>query len=341
MADSGWQDFYTLESYIAYQQRKYPQSRGVFSDILRRIGVASKNIASKVRMAGLVDVLGKQGVTNVQGEDQMKLDLLANDIMKASLKWLPSIAALASEEDGELMIITHPEGNSGDHYVVFFDPIDGSSNIDVNVSVGTIFSIHRCSCTPDSINTQDILKPGHDQVAAGYVVYGSSTMFVYTTGHGVHAFTLDPNVGEFLLSQENLLIPDRCRYFSSNDSNHKNWTEAARQYANLLRYGDDPRYQKISSRYTGSLVADIHRNLLEGGVFMYPENFQTGMGKLRLMYECSPMSMIIEQAGGLATTGFERILDIQPKAIHQRVPFVAGNRQEIELYEKLLREFHT
>ena len=336
MTESGRLDFYTLEGFIAYQQRLYPSSRGVFSDILRRIGVASKIISSKVRMAGLIDVLGKQGVQNVQGEEQMKLDLLANDTMKTSLKMLPSIAGLASEEDGEMTIVAQPDNFDGDHYIVFFDPIDGSSNIDVNVSVGTVFSVHRCPHHPDVIDESAFLKPGNAQVAAGYVVYGSSTMFVYTTGQGVHGFTLDPEIGEFVLSHENIKTPDRCKYFSANDSNYRRWTEPTRRFVDRIRGGSEPRYEKTSSRYTGSLVADVHRNILEGGVFMYPENQDTGKGKLRLLYECSPMAMIFEQAGGLATTGKERILDIQPTHLHQRVPFVAGNRHEVELYEKIL-----
>ena len=337
MSESGWHDFYTLEGYIAYQQRLHPSSRGVFSDILRRIGVASKIISSKVRMAGLINVLGKQGVINVQGEEQMKLDLLANDIMKTSLKWLPSISGLASEEDGEMTIFTHTDKFEGDHYIVFFDPIDGSSNIDVNVSVGTVFSIHRCPYKSQTIGELEFLKPGCAQVAAGYVVYGSSTMFVYTTGQGVHGFTLDPEIGEFVLSHESMKIPDRCKYFSANDSHYRHWTDPTRQFADRIRYGEEPRYEKTSSRYTGSLVADIHRNLVEGGVFMYPENQDTGMGKLRLLYECAPMAMLIEQAGGMASTGKERILDIQPTHLHQRVPFIAGNKVEVELYEKMIQ----
>jgi len=330
--------WYTLEGFIAHKQRLYPSSRGVFSDILRRISVASKIISSKVRMAGLIDVLGKQGVTNIQGEEQMKLDLLANDTMKTSLKLLPSVAGLASEEDGEMTILAQPDKFDGDHYIVFFDPIDGSSNIDVNVSVGTIFSVHRCPHRPKVISEAEFLKKGTEQVAAGYVVYGSSTMFIYTTGEGVHGFTLDPEIGEFVLSNENIRIPDRCKYISFNDSNYRKWTDATQRFVDLIRSGSSPRYEKTSSRYTGSLVADVHRNLLEGGLFMYPENRDTGLGKLRLMYECAPMAMIFEQAGGLATTGKERILDIQPTHLHQRVPFIAGNRHEVELYEKMVKE---
>ena len=336
MAESGWQDFETLESYIAKEHRQYPGSRGVFADLLRRMGLASKVIYSRVGKAGLLDVLGEHGATNVQGEDQQKLDVIANRVIKSTFDWMPAVAGLASEEDADCSVFARPSGYVGDRYVLMFDPLDGSSNIDANVSVGTIFSIARCQSGEADPSIECFMQPGRYQLAAGYVIYGSSTMFVYTTGHGVHGFTLDPEVGEFVLSHENIQIPDRCKCFSANDSYYKRWDQPTREFADTIRYGDDERYQKTSSRYIGSLVSDFHRNLLYGGVFMYPAEAATGKGKLRLLYELAPLAMIAEQAGGLASTGRERILDIVPSELHQRLPVVIGNRREVELYEKML-----
>ncbi len=345
MPDSGWKDFETLESYIAKEQRMHPHSRGVFSNLLRRIGVASKVVTSKVQKAGLVDVLGMQGTQNVQGETQAKLDVLANDIMKATFRWMPSIAGMASEEDDEMIPVARKTSvDDDDHYIILFDPLDGSSNIDANVSVGTIFSIHRAISDTKGLKSDepcilgDFLQPGYKQEAAGYVIYGSSTMLVYTTGHGVHGFTLDPEIGEYILSHENIIIPDRCKCFSANEANYNKWDAPSKQFADYVRFGSEERYQKLSSRYIGSFVADFHRNLLYGGVFMYPADEATGKGKLRLLYECAPIAMLAEQAGGLASTGRERILDIQPSDLHERVPIIVGNRREVELYEKMVAE---
>lgn len=338
MAAAGWQDFDTLESYIAKEQRAFPESRGVFTDILRRIGVASKVISAKTQKAGILDVLGKQGQENVQGEQQMKLDVIANEIMKATFHWMPSVAGMATEEEEEYTVFPRAANYEGDRYIVLFDPLDGSSNIDANVSVGTIFSVHRIAAEAETLSLGDFLRPGRQQIGAGYVIYGSSTMFVFTTGHGVHGFTLDPEIGEYILSHENIRIPDRCKCFSANEANYAKWDEPTKRFADLIRYGDDPRYAKTSSRYIGSLVADFHRNLLYGGVFLYPADARTGKGKLRLLYECAPMAMLAEQAGGLASAGRERILDIVPRELHQRVPIVVGTRREVELYEGMVRE---
>ena len=293
MKESGWHDFDTLESYIAKEQRAYPESRGVFTDILRRIGVASKVISAKVQKAGIVDVLTVYP-PRAQGE--------------------------------------------GDRYLVLFDPLDGSSNIDANVSVGTIFSIHKLDSPRKNPTFEDFLKPGSKQVSAGYVIYGSSTMFVFTTGHGVHGFTLDPEVGEYVLSHEDLKIPDVCKCFSANEANYSRWDEPTKKFADRVRYSEEERYAKSTSRYIGSLVADFHRNLLYGGVFMYPSDSKNRNGKLRLLYECAPMAMIIEQAGGLATTGKIRVMDVVPTELHQRVPLIIGCRTEVELYEKMVAE---
>jgi len=338
MTNSGWHDFDTLESFIAKDQRRFPESRGVFADVLRRVGVASKVVAAKVQKAGLLDVLGKQGAKNVQDEEQAKLDVIANEIMKATFHWMPLVGGIATEEEEKFTVYPPRSGNEGDRYIVLFDPLDGSSNIDANVSVGTIFSIHRAEGGPRMCEEKDFLQPGSKQVAAGYVIYGSSTMFVFTTGHGVHGFTLDPEVGEYVLSHEGIQIPDVCTCFSANESNYPKWDDPTRRFVDMIRGRKDERYAKTSSRYIGSLVADFHRNLLYGGIFMYPADAKTGKGKLRLLYECAPMAMIAEQAGGAATTGKQRILDVQPKELHQRIPFVVGTKRDVELYEQMLAE---
>jgi fructose-1,6-bisphosphatase I len=330
--------FKTLESCIANEQHLHPSSRGFFADILRRIGVASKIIESKVQRAGLGDVLGKQGNVNVQGEEQMKLDVLSHELMMNTLGWLPAVAGLASEEEEDVMRLPpHPDEN--DTYVLLFDPLDGSSNIEANVTIGTIFSIHRRVTKWGSCELVDFLQPGYKQLAAGYVVYGSATMFVYSSGNGVHGFTLDPEVGEYVLSHPNMRFPDQCKCFSANETNYNKWDEPTRKYADYIRFNDDDeRYNQVSSRYIGSMVADFHRNLLYGGVFLYPADVKNPNGKLRLLYECSPMAWLAEQAGGAATTGTQNILDIEPTELHQRTPIVVGNKQEVELYEKFVRD---
>ena len=335
--ESGWKDFDTLESHIYKEQTLHPESRGVFSNLLRRIGLATKIIAAKVQRAGLVNVLGSHGKVNVQGEEQMKLDVLANDVVKATLGWMSPVGGFGTEEEENVTILDRPEGQG--QYIVLFDPLDGSSNIDANVSVGTIFSIYRRVTKGPRATLEDFLQPGRNQVAAGYVIYGSSTMFVYTTGHGVHGFTLDPEVGEYVLSHPDIRIPDRCKCFSANDSNYHKWDEATRRFADHIRYSKEGRYAKVTSRYIGSLVSDFHRNLLYGGVFMYPADAKTGKGKLRLLYELAPMAFLAEQAGGAATTGTQRILDIKPTELHQRLPVVMGNKEEVELYEEFVRKY--
>ncbi len=332
-----YEGFITLESFIANQQSLHPQSRGFFADILRRIGVASKIIQAKVRRAGLVDILGKQGQINVQGEEQMKLDILAQEVIMNTLQWLPAVAGVASEEEEDVIRLPpHPDEN--DTYVLLFDPLDGSSNIDANVSIGTIFSIMRRRTDSGTCAMSDFLQPGHQQIAAGYVVYGSSTMMVYSTGNGVHGFTMDPAVGEYVLSHPNMRFPDTCTCFSANDSNYADWDEPTRKFADHIRFGSDPRYQNTSSRYIGSMVVDFHRNLLYGGVYLYPADHKNKQGKLRLLYECSPLAWLAEQAGGTATTGSQPVLEVVPHELHQRVPIVIGNKQEVELYERFVRE---
>jgi fructose-1,6-bisphosphatase I len=335
--ESHFQDFHTLESHIAKGQKMHPASRGVFSNLLRRIGLASKIIGSKVQRAGLLNVLGLEDKVNVQGEEQMKLDVLALEVVKATMSWMPSVCGFGNEEE-ETITILPPRPDGQGQYIMLFDPLDGSSNIDANVSVGTIFSIYKRVSDGPQCDVSDFLQPGVKQEAAGYVIYGSATMFVYTTGHGVHGFTLDPEVGEYVLSHENIRIPDRCKCFSCNDSNYSKWDAPTQKFADYVRYSGEDRYAKTSSRYIGSLVSDFHRNLLYGGVFMYPADRSTGKGKLRLLYELNPMAMLAEQAGGAATNGKKRILQVEPTELHQREPVVIGNKKEVELYEKLVAE---
>lgn len=343
MSESGFKNFETLESYIAKEQRMHINSRGLFSNILRRIGVASKVVSIQVQKAGIVDVLGARDNINIQGEVQMKLDEIANEVFKATFSWMPSIAGMASEEEETYTVFPRQDDYTGSRYIILFDPLDGSSNIDANVSVGTIFSIYRLKNDGKKnggnyCDLTDFLQPGRDLAAAGYVIYGSGTVFVYTTGHGVHGFTLDPSIGEYVLSHENMTIPETVKCFSANETNYKKWDRAAQTFADHIRYGNDPTYSKVTSRYIGSLVSDFHRNLLYGGIYMYPGDAKTGKGKLRLLYECAPLSFIAEQAGGLGTTGKERILDVDPVELHQRVPFIVGNKKEVELYEKMVKD---
>lgn len=338
---SDFHDFDTLESHIFKQQKMHPASKGTFSNILRRIGVATKIISAKVQKAGLLDVLGSSGIVNVQGEEQVKLDDIANEIMRNAFRAMPSIVGMATEEEEDFTAF-EPQYNKGrSRYVVMFDPLDGSSNVDANVSVGTIFAVFKYKQGEDTPPTkEDFFQQGRDLVASGYVIYGSSTMFVYTTGHGVHGFTLDPEIGEYVLSHEDIKIPNRCKCFSANDSNYDKWDTATQKFADEIRYGDNPRYEKTSSRYIGSLVSDFHRNLLYGGVYMYPADCSTGKAKLRLLYECAPMAMLVEEAGGRASTGLQDILDLVPNDLHQRVPIVIGNKKEIDLYEEYVKKYN-
>jgi len=332
-----WDKVDTLESYVSREQRMHPQSRGVFSDLLRRIGVASKVIVSKVNKAGLLTDKGIFGRSGRPEPGRRTFHLLANDIMRSTLSWMPAVAGIASRDEEEMTSFP-ANGAISSRYIVVYDALDGSSNIDVNISAGTIFAIYRCPIGVEQPELEDYLQPGYKAAAAGYVIYGSSTMFVFTTGQGVHGFTLDPDIGEYILSHENILIPDDCTCFSANESHYARWDEPTKRFADHMRFGDDPRYTGTSSRYIGSLVADFHRNLLYGGVFLYPADCETGEGKLRLLFECAPLAMIADQAGGLATTGRERILDIRPTALQQRVPLIIGNREAVELHGRMIRD---
>ncbi len=323
----------TIERYIIEQERLYPEATGELSGLLYDIALAAKMIANKVRSAGLADILGSSDSQNVQGEVQQKLDVIANDIIIKAMDHSGRLCAMASEEEPDIIQI--PDGFRCGKYCLLFDPLDGSSNIDVNVPVGTIFSVLKKITRGTRGDLEDMLQPGRRQVAAGYIIYGSSTMLVYTTGQGVHGFTLDPSIGEFLLSHPNIRIPEHGRYLSVNDSYEQHWDENVK--ALMRRYrGLDGQRAAMSVRYVGSLVADFHRNLLGGGIFAYPPNVKTPRGKLRLMYEANPLAFIVEQAGGAATDGAQRIVDIQPHDLHQRTPLYMGSRADVEIASQLL-----
>ncbi|GAC1658416.1 MAG: class 1 fructose-bisphosphatase [Gemmatimonadaceae bacterium] len=323
----------TIERYIIEQERLYPEATGELSGLLYDMALAAKMIANKVRRAGLVDILGAAGTENVQGEAVQKLDVFANETIIKAMDHGGRLCAMASEE--EPGIIPIPDGFRSGKYVLLFDPLDGSSNIDVNVPVGTIFSVLRKVSSGPRGEMADMLQRGANQVAAGYVIYGSSTMLVYSTGQGVHGFTLDPTLGEFLLSHPNMRIPAIGRYLSVNDSYEQVWAENVR--ALMRRYrGLDGHRKALSVRYVGSLVADFHRNLLGGGVFAYPANTRSPHGKLRLLYEANPLAFIVEQAGGAAIDGCQRVLDITPTELHQRTPLYIGSRGDVETASELL-----
>jgi fructose-1,6-bisphosphatase I len=316
----------TLDEFTIQQLRSFPTATGELSSLLRDIGLASKRVNVEVNKAGLVDILGDAGSVNVQGEDVKKLDVFANNQFMGVLKHGISCAGIGSEEMDEVVIFDD-EVSMNSKYVVLFDPLDGSGNIDVNVSIGTIFSVYRRisplgqPCTPE-----DFLQPGNKQIAAGYVIYGSSTMLVYATRRGVNGFTLDPSIGEFCLSHPDLKCPDLGKIYSVNHGNFFQYDEPVRQYINACQKKDKSNGGPYTQRYIGSMVSDVHRNLIKGGIFMYPGTTDKPKGKLRLLYECNPFAFILEVAGGRATDGKQRILDIQPTTLHQRTPLFIGSK---------------
>ncbi|MFQ5630871.1 MAG: class 1 fructose-bisphosphatase [bacterium] len=322
----------TIERHIIEQQKQFPLATGDFSALLYDIAFAAKVISREVRKAGLVDILGFTGKENVQGEEVQKLDEFADDMMFRALDHTGRLCCMASEEREGIILI--PEQFSTGRYVLLYDPLDGSSNIDANVSIGTIFSIHRKVSEGDRGSLEDCLQPGYKQAGAGYVIYGSSTMLVYTAGNGVFGFTLDPSVGEFLLSHDNIKTPRRGKIYSVNEGNYKNWHEGTQNYIKYVKTADKETRRPYSGRYIGSLVADFHRNLLYGGVFLYPADKKNSTGKLRLLYEANPLAFVVEQAGGYASTGKQRILDIQPEELHQRVPLIIGSYEDVREAEE-------
>ena len=317
----------TIERHIIEQQKSFPQATGEFSALLYDVAFAAKIISREVRRAGLVDIIGFTGAENVQGEMVRKLDEFADDVIFRAMDHTGRLCCLASEEREDLIAI--PEEFQCGHYVLLYDPLDGSSNIDANVSIGTIFSIHRKISAGERGELQDALQPGAKQVGAGYVLYGSSTVLVYTSGQGVHGFTLDPTVGEFLLSHENIKIPARGKIYSVNEGNSANWSAGMRAYIEHLKQNDKATGRPYASRYIGSLVSDFHRNLLYGGIFMYAADQKNPQGKLRLLYEANPLAFLVEQAGGAASDGQRRILDIVPQALHQRTPLFIGSAEDV------------
>ncbi len=330
--------FNTLARHIYEEERKYPQATGELSDLLHDLSLAAKVISLEVNKAGLVDIIGFTGEENIHGEKVKKLDVFANDMMIKAMDHGGHLCVMASEEEEDIIHIP-PEFYVG-KYVLLFDPLDGSSNIDANVSIGTIFSIYkRVSPEGGPGKMEDCLQQGLKQVAAGYVIYGSSTIFVYTSGNGVHGFTLDPSFGEFILSHPDIKTPKKSKIYSINEGNYLYWHPGLKKYIKWLQEEDLATDRPYSSRYVGSMVSDIHRNLLYGGIYMYPADSRNPNGKLRLMYECNPMAFIVEQAGGRASNGKQRILEIQPDSLHQRTPVFIGSEEDVMLVEKFMSEY--
>ena len=330
----------TLGEFIIEKQAEYPNAKGELSGILSSIRLVAKVIHRDINKAGLTNnIIGNSGVENVQGEAQMKLDLFAHNTMKQALMSREEVAGFASEEEENFIAFDTERGRNA-KYVILTDPLDGSSNIDVNVSVGTIFSIYRrVSPVGTPVTLEDFMQPGNRQVAAGYIVYGSSTMLVYTTGHGVNGFTYDPSLGVFCLSHENIQIPQTGKIYSINEGQYLKFPMGVKKYLKYCQEEDKETQRPYTSRYIGSLVSDFHRNMLKGGIYIYPSATNYPNGKLRLLYEGNPMAFLAEQAGGVASDGYNRILDIQPTALHQRVPLFIGSREMVKKAEQLMRDF--
>ncbi|HEY9186210.1 MAG TPA: class 1 fructose-bisphosphatase [Salegentibacter sp.] len=330
--------YQTLGEFIIDNQADFPYSSGELSRLINSIRLAAKVVNHEVNKAGLVDIIGAYGETNIQGEDQQKLDVYANQKFIQTLTNREIVCGIASEENDDFITIAGCNNDHKNKYVVLMDPLDGSSNIDVNVSVGTIFSVYR-RVTPigTPATKEDFLQPGNKQVAAGYIIYGTSTMLVYTTGHGVNGFTLNPALGSWYLSHPDMKFPDNGSIYSINEGNYVHFPEGVKKYIKYCQEEEEDR--PYTSRYIGSMVSDIHRNMIKGGIFIYPKSSKASNGKLRLLYECNPMAYIIEQAGGKASNGFSRIMDIQPTELHQRAPFFAGSKNMVEKAEEFMREF--
>lgn len=327
----------TLGQFIIERQAEIPGVKGEFSRLLRDIGIAAKIISREVNKAGLAEILGEAGMENVQGEDVKKLDVIANQLMIDCLSRGGECCAVASEEEEDIILISTPQANEA-KYVVMMDPLDGSSNIDVNVSIGTIFSVfERITPIGTPATKADFMQAGNRCLASGYMVYGTSTMLVYTTGSGVNGFTLDPSIGEFCLSHPNIRIPKTGKIYSVNEGNKADFPDGLNTYIQWCQEIDKDTNRPYSSRYIGSMVADLHRNLLKGGIFIYPQTTKKPEGKLRLLYECNPMAFIVEQAGGRATNGYgKRILDIEPTELHQRSPIIIGSEDMVKQLEQLM-----
>lgn len=327
----------TLGEFLVENQEKFPYATGELSQLLSSIRLAAKVVNREINKAGLADILGLAGSDNIQGEHQMKLDVFANDTFIRTLRSMGEVCGVASEELEDFIVFDDDLHNES-KYVVLIDPLDGSSNVDVNVSIGTIFSIYRrISPVGTPVTLEDFLQPGDKQVAAGYVIYGSSTMLVFTTGHGVNGFTLDPSIGTFCLSHPNMRFPERGQIYSINEGNYVHFPSGVKRYLKFCQELDPASNRPYTSRYIGSLVSDLHRNMIKGGIYIYPTGTTSPKGKLRLLYECNPLAFIVEQAGGRATDGFERILSLKPTELHQRVPYFAGSTAMVLEAESFLR----
>lgn len=326
----------TLDEYIIQSQNRFPGATGELSQLLRDIGLAAKIISREVNKAGITSLLGVDGTTNVHGESVKKLDLFADQQLISALdRSMITCMVISEENDGIVRL-----NSQGGKYIVYLDPLDGSSNIDVNVSIGSIFSIYMRQARFDqNLVEADALQPGVRQVAAGYVLYGSSTIMVYTTGLGVSAFTLDPSIGEFILSEDNFRMPQHGTIYSINEGSYNSWQAGLKKYIKYCQEEDAETGRPYTARYIGSMVADIHRTLIMGGIFIYPSSNRYPEGKLRLMYECNPLGFIIEQAGGMATDGEGRIMEIQPESLHQRTPIFVGSKENVETVKRFLKEY--
>jgi len=327
----------TLNDFITLKQKDFPYAKGELSSLLTHIGTAAKMVNKKINKAGLVDIIGDSGFINIQGESQQKLDVYADEVFINALLTSGQCCGVATEENQNEIVFTESFAQKG-NYIVCTDPLDGSSNIDYNVSVGSTFSIYR-RITPrgEKVRNEDFLQQGSNQVAAGYIIYGSSTMLVYTTGNGVHGFTLDPSIGEFCLSHPDIRTPEDGKIYSVNEGNWIHFPPGIKKYIKYCQEEDKDTFRPYTSRYIGSLVSDFHRNLLKGGIFLYPDNIAFPNGKLRLVYECNPIAFISEQAGGAASNGYERILNMAPSSLHQRSPFYAGSKNMVVKIEEFLR----
>jgi fructose-1,6-bisphosphatase I len=328
----------TLGQFIIERQSDFPYAKGELSRLLRDLAIAAKIVNREINKAGLVDILGEAGTTNVQGEGQKKLDIYANEQFIAALKSGGECCIVVSEENDEYVCIDS-EISKDAKYIVAIDPLDGSSNIDVNVGVGTIFSIYRRKSISGKATQDDILQKGTQQVAAGYIIYGSSTMLVYTTGKGVNGFTLDPSIGEFCLSHPDMSIPKDGIIYSINEGYYTHFPDGVKKYIKYCQVEDKGTNRPYTSRYTGSMVADLHRNMIKGGIFIYPSTASSIKGKLRLIYECNPMAFIIEQAGGRASDGYKRILDLEVNELHQRSPIFIGSENMVKKAEEFMTSF--
>lgn len=326
--------FITLERHIVEGERQHPGATGQFSSLLHGLSLAAKLVWREVTKAGLVNILGTTDRMNISGDVVKKLDVFADQTIYKAMDHLGYLCGMASEENEDLLHI--PDEYPSGKYVLLFDPLDGSGNIDANVTIGTIFSVYQRVTLSGKPTMEDVLQPGIRQLAAGYILYGSSMMFVYSTGHGVHGFTLDPSVGEFLLSHENIRIPTKGKIYSVNEGNYARWSKGMQRYVDWLKQEDPLTGRPYSARYVGSLVADVHRTLLYGGLYCYPGDSRNPNGKLRLMYETNPLAFLVEQAGGAASDGIQRTLEIHPNSLHQRTPFFVGSPEDVRIVMEFL-----